>query len=183
MSYIETQRLILRTFTSADANAACHNSKQPIVAHFMSDMILQTAEDAHKWIAWLETKCNTHEPFMVLAIQQKADSKVMGFIGVAPKKEIGNEIEILFSIADEYQNNGYATEAGKAMIWWIFEKTGQDMLSAIVKPENKASRRVIEKLGFIYSDTRRLQYDGKDCNFEYFRLYHSDYLPGSMSPS
>lgn len=60
----------------------------------------------------------------------------------------------------------------------IYADSLQEMLSAIDKPENKASRRVIEKLGFIYCDTRRLPYDGKDCDFNYFRLYRTDYLPG-----
>lgn len=86
-------------------------------------------------------------------------------------------MEMGYLIADEYQNNGYATEAGKAMIWWAFEKAGQDVLSAIVKPENRASRHVIEKLGFVYGDTRVLPYDGANCEFYYFRLYHTDYLP------
>ena len=115
---------------------------------------------------------------MALAIQRKEDSKLLGFIGVAPKEELDSEIEICFSIADEYQNNGYATEAGKAMVWWAFEKAGQEVLSATVKPENNASRHVIEKLGFIYGDTRKLLYNGNDCAFDYFRLYHTDYLPG-----
>ncbi len=178
MSYIETGRLIMRPFIESDAGSACHNSKQPIVAHFLSDMVLETIEDARKWIAWLEAKCSTQEPFQALAIERKSDKSVIGLVGVAPKKEIAGEIEILFSIADEYQNLGYATEAGKAIIWWAFEQAEQDMLSAIVKLENKASRRVIEKLGFIYCDTRTLPYDGKDCSFDYFRLYHTDYLPG-----
>jgi len=177
-SYIETQRLILRSFAETDAQAACHNSKQPVVAHFMSDMVLQTEDEARKWIAWLETKCNMQQPCQVLAIERKSDHALLGLMGVAPKKEIAGEIEILFSVADGFQNNGYATEAGKAIIWWTFEKAGRDMLSAIVKPENKASRRVIEKLGFIYCDTRTLPYDGSECAFDYFRLYHTDYLPG-----
>ena len=56
------------------------------------------------------------------------------------------------------------------MIWWAFEQAGLDALSAIIKPENKSSRRVIEKLGFVYGDTRILPYDGAECEFHYFRL-------------
>ena len=175
---IETSRLILRPFTEADAADACHNSKTPIVSHFMSDMILESEDAALGWIRWLNNdKFNTDVPCVVLAIELKRNEKCIGLIGVAPKRELGGEIEILFSIADEYQGNGFATEAGKAMIWWAFEQGGQDLLAAIVKPENKASRRVIENLGFVYGDTRVLPYDGADCEFDYFRLYHTDYLP------
>jgi len=177
---IETTRLVLRSFEAADSEAVSVNSRQPVVAHFMSDMVLETAEDARKWIAWVASKCNDCEPCQVLAMERKADTKVIGLIGVAPKKELGNRLEILFIVADEYQNAGYATEAAKAMIWWTFEEAGQDMLSAIVKPENRASRRVIEKLGFIYCDTRVLPYDGTECDFDCFCLYHTDTLPGPV---
>ena len=175
--HIETSRLILRPFTETDAKAALRNSKTPIVAHFLSDMVLEDEGEAVMWIHWLKNKCNDHEPCKILAIELKADSFLIGMIGIAPKRELGGELEILFSIVDEHRNKGYATEAAKAITWWAFEKAGQDVLSAIVKPANKASRRVIEKLGFVYCDTRILPYDGADCEFDYFRFYHTDYLP------
>jgi ribosomal-protein-alanine N-acetyltransferase len=176
---IETTRLILRPFTEADAAAASYNSKQPTVAYFMSDMILNTEEDALNWINWLNNeKFNTSIPCVVLAVTLKSSAKCIGLVGVAPKHELDNEIEILFEIADEYQNQGYATEAAKAMIWWAFEKAKQDVLSAIVKPGNKASRRVIDKLGFVQIDTRDLPYDGNTVTFDYLRLYHLDDIPG-----
>jgi RimJ/RimL family protein N-acetyltransferase/ubiquinone/menaquinone biosynthesis C-methylase UbiE len=175
---IETKRIILRQFAEDDAAAASHNSSQPIVAHFMSDMVMKTEEAALGWIRWINNKkFDATVPCVVLAVDLKSTRKCIGLIGVAPKRELNNEIEILFEIADEYQNNGYATEAGKAIIWWAFEQAQQDVLSAIVKPENKASRRVIEKLGFVYCDTRILPCDGADCAFDYFKLFHTDYLP------
>jgi len=175
---IETKRLILRPFTEDDSAAVSHNSRQPIVAHFMSDMVMKTEEDALGWIRWINgEKFDATIPFVALAIELKCAQICIGLIGVSPKREINNEIEIMFEIADEYQNNGYATEAGKAIIWWAFEQARQNALSAIVKPENIASRRVIEKLGFVYCDTRTLPYDGTDCAFDYFKLYHTEDLP------
>ena len=166
---LETARLLLRPFSGADAEAASRNSKQPVVAHFLSDMILETAEKARGWIAWIQTKLNMEKPFMVLAVELKSNEEVIGLVGVAPKEEIGGETEILFAIADEHQNKGYAAEAGQAMMNWFFDGIGKDSLSAIVKPENKPSRRVIEKLGFAYCDTRILAYDGEPCVFAYFK--------------
>jgi len=146
---IETTRLILRPFTESDAEAASYNcveifarsvmteqarsrtltsldynSKQPIVAYHMSDMVLETEESAREWIIMTNNGLNHHEPCQILAIERKNDGKVIGLMGVAPQRTIGNEVEILFGVADEYQNNGYATEAGKAMIWWAFEQAG-----------------------------------------------------------
>ncbi|HBN84674.1 MAG TPA: hypothetical protein DDZ89_12595 [Clostridiales bacterium] len=113
-----------------------------------------------------------------MAVELKSTGKCVGLVGVAPKRELNNEIMILLEVTDEYKNNGYATEAGKAIIWWAFEQTRQDMLSAIIKPENLVLRRVIEKLGFVYCDTRILPHDGVESAFDCFKLYHTDYLPG-----
>ncbi|MCL2509134.1 MAG: bifunctional GNAT family N-acetyltransferase/class I SAM-dependent methyltransferase [Oscillospiraceae bacterium] len=172
---IETSRLILRPFTESDAAAASYNSKQPSVAHYMPEMVKETEEAALGWIRHVNKELfDVGKPCVLFAIVRKADERCMGCIFINRKGEWGNVVEMGYYIADEYQGNGYATEAGKAMIWWAFEKAGQDELSVFAKPENEASRRVIEKLGFIYSDTRLLPHNGEDCAFDCFRLYHID---------
>jgi RimJ/RimL family protein N-acetyltransferase len=173
---IETARLILRLFTESDAAAASYNSKQPTVAHFMSDMVLDTEEAALGWICWLnKDKFDAGIPCIVLAVEMKASKKCIGLIGVAPKRELDNEIEILFSIADEYQKQGYITEAGKGLIDWTFENTITNYLVAIIKLDNPASVRVIKKLGFAYNGERRIDYDGEMTDFHYYRLEKSNY--------
>lgn len=174
---IETQRLVLRSFKESDAKAAAFNSQQPKVAHWMSDMVLKNEAAAASWIEWVNGKCRSTDSMQIFAIERKEDNALIGLIGFAPKKEIGNEVEILYAVADLYQGCGYATEAAKAVVWQAFEKTGLDMLSAIIKPENTESERVIKKLGFVYVDRRTLPYDGKLTNFDYYRLYHIDYIP------
>ncbi|MCX8131586.1 MAG: bifunctional GNAT family N-acetyltransferase/class I SAM-dependent methyltransferase [Clostridia bacterium] len=174
---IETKRLDLRPFTREDAYAASINSRQPKVAFWMQDMILNNEEDAIKWIDWINEKCQASELFRVFAIERKEDNVCIGLIGYAPKAEINNEIEILFAIADPFQGYGYAPEAAKALIWYAFEKQGLAVISAIIKPENTSSRKVIEKLGFVYGDSRRLNYNGNMADFDYYRLYHIEHIP------
>jgi RimJ/RimL family protein N-acetyltransferase/phospholipid N-methyltransferase len=174
---IETQRLILRNFKASDAGSAAYNSQQPQVAHWMSDMVLQDETNAAKWIEWINGMCQASNGIQVLAIERKVDKVCIGLIGFAAKQELDGEVEILYAVADPYQGNGYATEAAKAIVWQAFEKTKLDMLSAIIKPKNMASRRVIEKLGFAYVDSRILPYEGKPTSFNYYRLYHIEELP------
>ena len=175
---IETSRLMLRPFIESDAAAASYNSRQPSVAHYMPEMVKETEEAALGWIRFVNKELfDVDKPSVLFAIVRKTDERYIGCIFINRKEEWGNIVEMGYYIADEYQNNGYATEAGKAMIWWAFEKAGQDVLSAFAKPENKTSRRVIEKLGFIFGETRLLPHNGEDCAFDYFRLYHTDYLP------
>ena len=91
---LETARLILRPFADCDAAVASYNSRRPIVARFMSDMVLETEEDALGWIRWInEEKCDNSIPFAVFAIVRKQGDECIGLIGVAPKWEIADSGE------------------------------------------------------------------------------------------
>lgn len=177
---IETKRLTLRYFERDDAKAAAFNSQQSNVAKWIPDMVLNDENEAVEWIEWINGQCQVSDKFRVFAIEHREDKVCIGLIGYAPKKELNKEIEILYTISDTYQCQGFATEAAKALIWYAFQKMGLNMLSAIIKPDNIASRKVIEKLGFIYGDTRKIHYNGQITNFDYYRLYHIEYIPDSQ---
>ena len=56
--------------------------------------------------------------------------------------------EIGYGILDEYQNNGFATEAVKGALKWAFSHPEVIAVEAEAEAENTASRRVLEKCGF-----------------------------------
>lgn len=167
---IETLNLILRQYSPLDSKDVTFYSQQPKVAYWMSDMVLHNDIEALRWINWINEKINVIEPFIVLAIENKSNGICIGVVGVHPKYEINDEVEILYGISDNYQNKGYATEASKALIQWIFENTQLKSLVAIVKPENIPSKTVIEKLGFEYVDNKVILYDGDMCKFNYYKI-------------
>jgi ribosomal-protein-alanine N-acetyltransferase len=168
---IETDRLIIRPFLASDAKDVSYYSQQPNMAYWMSDMIFKGEERALSWINWVNENLSIKDPNIVLAIEHKIDKKCIGVVGVHPKEEIDNEVEILYGISDDYQGNGYATESSKKLIEWVFKNTELKILTAIVKPENSSSKAVIGKLGFEYVDARLVSYDGAMCNFNYYKLY------------
>ena len=57
--------------------------------------------------------------------------------------------EIGYGINDKYQNNGYATEAVKAVLEWAFTNPNVTAIESETEPENAASKRVLEKCGFV----------------------------------
>ena len=56
--------------------------------------------------------------------------------------------EIGYGISKEYQNNGYATEAVKAVLEWAFAHPEIAAVEAETDSDNTASKRVLEKCGF-----------------------------------
>jgi ribosomal-protein-alanine N-acetyltransferase len=60
--------------------------------------------------------------------------------------EIG-ETEFGFMTLLEYRNHGYMTEAARALVGWALQQDGVSALIAETEKHNKASQRVLEKLG------------------------------------
>ena len=56
--------------------------------------------------------------------------------------------EIGYGISEAYQNNGYATEAVKAVLEWAFSHPEVAAVEAETDSDNTASKRVLEKCGF-----------------------------------
>ncbi len=60
-------------------------------------------------------------------------------------------VELGYGIAENYRCKGYATEAVETILEWAFDQPGVNKIAAEVSPDNHASRRVLEKCGFLPS--------------------------------
>jgi len=160
---LKTKHLLLRQATETDAD---------IIRHLLRDGY-ETKEAALKHIRWINNNGYENRLVYNFFIALRQTTEFFGRVYIHSKPELNREVEIGYRISEEHRNNGYATEAAKAIIQFAFENVGLDVLVAIVKPENIPSRRVIEKLGFTYHSVRRVaDENGVDCDFDYFRLYH-----------
>lgn len=61
----------------------------------------------------------------------------------------GRDIEIGYVLAPEIWGKGYGTEVAGAMADYVLEKFGVEKVVAFVSPEHGASKRVLEKCGFL----------------------------------
>jgi len=68
-----------------------------------------------------------------------------------------------------YWGKGYATEIAKAIIKWGFDNLDIDKIVAIAVPENKASIRVMEKVGMKY----KKDYEYKGVTTVYYVIERS----------
>jgi ribosomal-protein-alanine N-acetyltransferase len=71
------------------------------------------------------------------------------FIGRCGLQYLGDtgSVEVGYTLAKPYWGQGYATEAARACVEYGFGVLGLPRIVAIARPENAASRRVLEKLG------------------------------------
>ena len=61
-------------------------------------------------------------------------------------------VEVGWKLAREAWGQGYATEAAKAAITWVFDHLDCDRLISVINPDNSASLRVAGRLGMTKSD-------------------------------
>jgi ribosomal-protein-alanine N-acetyltransferase len=78
-----------------------------------------------------------------------ADGAVMGQCGLRYVDEV-SETEILYAYARSRWGKGVATEAAEATLAFAFDRTPLERVVAYAVPANRASTRVMEKLGMTY---------------------------------
>lgn len=158
---IKTERLVLRTLTEADAATV-----RAIEGLFGN--AFETDYDALEWIRWANNRSDVCYNFYVWLSQS---DEPIGHVYMQSKAELEGEVELAYGMKEAYRRKQYATEAAGAVVRFAFAQAKLDALAAIVKPENVASRRVIEKLGFRNCGTRILpDENGEASGFDYFRL-------------
>ena len=62
--------------------------------------------------------------------------------------EADGRVEIGYGVLEDQQGRGYATEAVAAAVEWALAQPGVTRVEAETDPNNKASKRVLEKCGF-----------------------------------
>ena len=90
------------------------------------------------------------------------DSTNIGYVQAVPLDD--GVWEIGFHIGILYTKKGYATEAVKAFLPVIMKRLGIDTISGICLSENIASRKVMEKSGFVLDFEGEGDYQGENRN-------------------
>ena len=171
---IETSRLILRFMDVKDTHAIFLNinSDKEVLKYFV-DNYVEKEEDMilDKVIQF----CLQNKRYF-FAIELKETHEVVGMIlQCSGASETFNTSEIGYAIGRKYWSNGYATEALKAMVDFIFS-TGVHKITASHIVGNDASKRVIEKCGFIYESRRKedIHYHEQYYDVDYYYLLNND---------
>ena len=119
---------------------------QPGVARFQEWEMPFTAEMGTRLIEEQETLDGpTNGTWVQLAVELQGT--VIGDVAVGVR-DGGRQATIGYSISTNAQGNGYATEAVGTVVDALFDLAYVHRIVASIDPENAASRRVLEKLGF-----------------------------------
>ena len=152
---IETQRLILRKVKNEDAQIAFNNwcnsdAVDKYVLWKKHPSVETTIEQYEKWIE----EYNDEKTFRWI-VELKDTHDLIGTIDVSKRFIKHGSCEIGYCYSDKYWNNGYATEALKAVIKYLFEECEADLVNAEFMENNPASGKVMEKSGMKFEGRLR----------------------------
>lgn len=147
---LETERINLRPMTKQDAEPIFAMRSDADVMRFIRAPIAKLAE-AENWINLVSGRW-ADEKIGFCSLIEKRSGKFLGWCGLWRLEETG-EIEVGYALAKEFWQRGYAAEAAEAFLRYGFERLTLEKIVAVAQPENRASRRVMEKLGMSYDYT------------------------------
>jgi [ribosomal protein S5]-alanine N-acetyltransferase len=81
------------------------------------------------------------------AVVERESGEVVGVCGLFPVEWVGPDVEVAYHFARRVWNRGYATEAAAAWVAFALGELGLSRVVALAYPANRASTRVMEKVG------------------------------------
>lgn len=156
---IKTSRLILRAFTAKDVGPMYRILSEKGVLRYFPTTDPPPQDRVQKMVSGLLQHWEKHG-YGLWAIEAQSNGELMGRCGLQCLPET-EEVEIDFILGKTFWGQGFATEAGRASLQYGFEELDLESVVGIVHLENKASQRVLEKLGMELVEQR--QYFGMEC--------------------
>ncbi|TPN81175.1 GNAT family N-acetyltransferase [Aquimarina algicola] len=142
---IETERLLLREITLDDAESLLKLYSDPKVQRYTGEPVVKSIEEIKKAI---ETRIVNYKKygFGRWATILKSEKQFVGWAGLAYLPEF-DKIDLGYRFLPEYWGLGIATEVSRAILDYGFDTLKIKKIVAIAMTENKASIRVMEKIG------------------------------------
>ncbi|MCM1989039.1 GNAT family N-acetyltransferase [Oceanirhabdus seepicola] len=179
--YIETERLILKPYCMEDIDDLYKVYSDEKVMSYIPEgvMSFQWVKDLIEWMVEDCYENNTPDNIdkFGVSVVDKKKNKVIGWCGLGSLDCKPEDVELFYGLSSEYWGQGLATEAAMAMLHYGFDIIGLKRIIAVVKSDNIASKKVIEKLGMKFKNILNVDdpnYSGYDGEL-YYALTKDEY--------
>ncbi len=176
---LETPRLILRSFEERDIEPFRRYRSDPEVARYQSWEAPYSLEQAtafvHEMIA-APLAGQVGQPIQI-AIERKSSRGLIGDCMFVRLREDERQAEIGFTLARPFQGQGYAGEAVACLINTLFGELDLHRIRANCDPENRASARLLEKLGMRHEGrfVASLWFKGRWADEDWYAILRSEW--------
>lgn len=174
---IETERLVLRKFTMADAEPMYKNwaSEDEVTKY----LVWQTHESPEVTRAvlggWLERYADSDFYQWAIVYKENGEEPI-GSISVVSANDKIRKMEIGYCMGKSWWHKGIMSEALQAVIHFLFEETDVQRIEARHDPRNPHSGGVMKKCGMQYEGTLRMAGRNNQgiCDACYYSILRSE---------
>ena len=150
---VETDRLFLREIQREDFDDLYRMNSDPEVMKYVGDGTTRNYDQMEKELDILMSHYILKPGLGIWATIHKDSNTFVGASGLVFYDNT-SEIEIGYRILREHWNRGYATEASVELLKYGFTTLKLKKIVSSAHVDNRASRRVMEKIGMKYIDNR-----------------------------
>jgi len=179
---LETERLVLRELTSADAEVISPNFADEEVVRYIDAKPVASINDVAGIIDWGASLLNS-QTGNLWGIFRKEDGSFLGQVNYVVRPDNNftgtmHRAEIGYNLAPHYWGNGYMSEAIRCVLDFVFSSTELNRIEATVHTENNRSLNVLIRLGFYKEGILReyVQWGGGYWDMVLFSMLKTDWL-------
>ena len=161
MIILETERLTLRQLSPDDAPFILELLNEPSFIRYIGDKGVRNLDDARNYIVNGPVASYELHGFGLYLVELKSDHTPIGICGVL-KRDTLSAPDVGFAFLPAYWKLGYAFESAKAVMIHAREVLGMNRILAITSPDNKASEKLLGKIGLRFCKLTKLSEDASE---------------------
>ncbi len=158
---LETEHLRLREFVLDDAEFVLDLLNQPSFIRFIGDKRVRTVDDARSYITTGPIESYNRHGFGLYLVQLKESNKPIGVCGLL-KRDTLDAVDLGFAFLPQFWAKGYAFEAAAVVLEHVRDVLKLTRVLAITTPDNDASIKLLERLGFQLERLMKLSSDSDE---------------------
>ena len=147
--FLETERLVLRRFTTGDVDNLVGLDADPDVMRFVSGGIPTSRDEIeNEFLPAFLGYYQRYQAYGFWAAIEKSTGDFLGWFHFRPREGTApDQVELGYRMRKSAWGKGYATEGSRALIRKGFADSSVQRVTAEAMAANMASRRVMEKAG------------------------------------
>jgi RimJ/RimL family protein N-acetyltransferase len=145
---LETPRLLIRPFRDFDLEPFLAYRNDPEVARYQGWSIPYSRQNAIDFIDEMKDKQPAPGEWLQLALELRTTGETIGDITFHLLRSDPRQAYLGYSLARAHWGHGYASEAARALLDYLFHELKLHRVIAECDVENLASQRLLERLGF-----------------------------------
>ncbi len=146
---LDTERLLIRKITHADANALLQLRSSEVVMQYIDKERSKTAEEIMVLIDRIENDANSGDGITWAICLKEEPEILIGSIGLWRIIKQHYRAEIGYLLHPGFWGRGIAKEALQAVVAFGFRHIQLHSIEAHINPQNAASAALLESTGFI----------------------------------